>query len=392
MARDRFRGRYREPVIKRYGSETGDLGVFVAECHACGVVDAIMKDFSFLARETSLSALKSALSAAALTQGGWRPDVCSGCGDPDLEPVVAILGRYLPENQADLQLELPFFEGSARGIEVLAAAEPGRLHALPSSMDPLQFCRLVGSTLSVRELWNTFIDRHLADDVLAAVQVQDGYCLGLRPFTDDPEQAAQMFEGLETVLEGYRGDWDVVTFLHDREEDGIPVTREQSYHTWLSEFSDDIRNGLLAPFVVADSGKFIEAVAELAARRGLFCAPDPDPDTLFCRISSGEVAWDINLGPCLFKTVHEGLSFSRGAALHLQRPLAAMSEASALPDVLRTCFPGWGLQVELGGKFVLSGDGQHFAGDLVALATGYDFSTAEGLEALLLHLGRHCRC
>lgn len=391
LARDRFRDRYREPVIRRYGAETGDLGVFAVECTQCGAVDAVLKDFSFLQREASVEDLRSALNAAALTQDDWRPEGCLACGAQALEPVVAILARYLPENGAELQLELPFIDGAARPIELFAVQPGGSAQPLPSRLDALAFQERVGAPLSVRALWRAFVDGHLGDDGLAMHDVQPGYCLALRPFTDDPHEAATMFEGLEAQLQQRRGAWDVVTFLNDREEDGIPVTRGESYHGWLEEFAHEVHDGLIAPFVVADSGRFVEAVAELAARRGLFLEPDDDPETLLCRIGAGESMWEINLGPSLFKTLHEGLSFQRGAYKHLERPLGAMGEAIALPEVLRTCFPTWVLTVQGGGKFELVGDGQLFGGDLVALATAYDFTTPEGLEALLLHLGRHCR-
>ena len=115
-----------------------------------------------------------------------------------------------------------------------------------------------------------------------------------------------------------------MTYLRDREDDDIPIPMTESYHVWLAAYATEITGTLLDPMIVVDSNSFLRALAGHAARYGLEVRRDSGPDELQVRFMSHDIDIRLNLGPVLFRIVHEGLTFERGIARHFIRELHAL--------------------------------------------------------------------
>ncbi len=387
-AHERFCLRYRRPVLRRFGLESEDLGVFVVWCDDCQRTAARLIGFPELDFDLTLDALEEEVRTRAdASQNGWRPEACPHCAAPAPTPIAAYYGRYLPEAEVDLHLELIFGGGRIVRVEHHQMTPDGDSVALDRPADAWDFHDLFGAPLSLRVLWRAFIDRHLYADRLEMVCVQPGYYLGLRPFTDDPEVAGALFEDFGEIIEALRTErpYDAITFLRDREEEGIPVPFDESYHTWLAAYAHDVVEATIEPFVVGDSGTFIATLARHAALYGITVDRASDDQTLFVRFHTADLDVQLNLGPVFFRVLHEGWTFHQGLRRHFERELRALAAAAQVPALLRAALPDHRVEVP-GGATLVVHDAQGravFADDLVAFATRHDLRTDEGIGALV---------
>ena len=389
---DGFRTRCRAPVIRRYGPTTEDLGGFLSQCRDCDETTGRLSGFSDLDPELSLGELEEQLGRRASHPSfGWRPEACETCGSTALNPVMAVFGRYLGEAAVDMQIELVFGAGRIVRIEHAVMDDRGNATAIERPQNEAECLEAYGVPLSLRALWREFIDRHLYDDVFQVRDVQAGYVVGTRPFTDDHRVAARQFEGFPAWLELIREHrpHDAVTFLRDREEDQIPIAYEESYHAWLARYAHDIGAALIDPFIVADSDTFVATLARQAAFLGLQVRRDSNEGTLFVRFwKEHDLDMRLNLGPCFFKILHEGRTFHRGLRRHFDRELQALASAAGLPEALRTRLPAHRIEVVDGSQLqVGDGGGVRYREDLVHVATRFDYRTTAGMSALLTESG-----
>lgn len=392
-ALDGFRRRCRSPVIRRYGPTTEDLGGFLSECQSCRETVAKLAGFSDLDPELSLSEIEEELSRRASHPSlGWRPERCVECGSTALNPVMAVFARYLSEVGVDLQVELVFGGGRVVNAEHFVMDAEGTATRIDRPTTEAECAEVYGVPLSLRALWGEFIGAHFYDKAFQVHDVQAGYVIGTRPFTDDHRVAARQFEGFPDWLALMREErgYDAVTFLRDREADEIPIAYEESYHAWLPRFAHDVTEALVDPFIVADSDTFIATLARQAAFLGLQIRRDSDPGTLFVRIWHDEdLDVRVNMGPVFFRILHEGRTFQRGLRRHFDRQLQALATAAGLPDALRARLPEHRVEV-LDGKLLQVGDSAgavRFRDDLVHLATRHDYRTTEGMAELLRESG-----
>ena len=385
---ERFRWRYRVAVVRQFGLEAEDLGAYITWCERCEQVGSTVTGFEHLDGDLTLTALEEEVRTRADDpRNGWRPPRCVHCNAPEPTPVVAFFGRYLPESRTDLHLEMVFGGDRVVRVEHHRMSRRGESEQVARPGDALQFMETFGAPLSVRTLWRDFIQRNVYADEIVCQPVHPGYCLALRPFTDDPHRAARMYEGFDGVMEGLREAraYDVVAFLREREEDDIPVDFSESYHAWLGGYAHEISEALIDPMVIADSETFVATLASQAAIYRLGVSRAGDDQNLFVRIGRGELRLNLNLGPIFFRIQHEGLSFHRGLRRHFRRELRALSQASDLPAMLRARLPGRLVRVGEGGALEIR-DRQGtatFKGDLVGVATAFDVRTESGLDALL---------
>ena len=390
-AHERFCYRYRRPVLKRYGPESEDLGVYVVWCEACGRTGARLIGFPELDPDLSLDELTDELRTRADDPGeGWRPRVCPHCATARPVPMAAFFARYLPEAEVDLHLEMTFAGARVVRVELHQMTTDGESLRLERPVDECDLHELFGAPLSLRLLWQSFIDRYVDAPRIELLCVQPGYYLGLRPFTDDPRDAGRMYEDFAEIITALRTErgYDAITFLRDREEEPIPIAFEESYHTWLAGYAPDVDEAVIEPFVIADSDTFVATLARHAALYGITVDRVSDHATLFVRFHTVDLDVQLNLGPIFFRVLHEGLTFHRGLRRHFERELRALGAAAVLPGVLRGALPDHAVRVVDGSTLHVSGPGVRapFSGDLVQTATLHDYRRPDGLDALIRHV------
>lgn len=399
-ARAQFAWRCRVPVLRQFGAEAADLGIFVTACAACGGRTARLHPFADLDPDLSLDGLLAELrTRAGRVEYGWRPAACPACDARRPQPIAGVFARYLPEIGRDLHIELICGNGRVVRSRVYLVDAQGDTRevaglggAATESVSETAVVEALGAPVSLRALWRAMVAENVYADAAVTRAVQPGYVIGVRPFCDDPVAAEAMLEPVGALIEGLQaegGAWDVLCFLHERELHDIPVPFQESYHAWLGGYALEIGQGLVMPFMLADSGVFLAVLAEQAARHGLSVTRDSGEGTLFGRFRGGALDLRVALGPLFFRVLHGGETFHRGIARHFTRELRAMRAAAALPGEVRALLPGHAVQVRAGRYLeVLDRAGARVAfGDMVRLATHYDLTTEQGRAGLLGELG-----
>jgi hypothetical protein len=387
-ALDRFRWRCRIPVIRNYGLESADMGIYVTQCDACQGTTAKMRDFGDVDPDLTLDALEAELRMRASSpRHDWQPKTCPACDAPDPKPISAIYARYLPEAEVDLQLE--FVRAGSRVVDVQyhLMNEGGVAQRLERPVDLLAFADRVGAPLSLRGLWGSFVSQNVYAESMVLRQVQEGYYIGMRPFTDDLAEAEAMFEGFGPWIESLRENmrYDAIVFLNQPAADGVAIDFTESYQTWLGGYAHEITQSLIEPFAVADSDVFLAIIDDHARRYGLEVQRTGADGEFSAQFRGAEFSLVIDLAPILYRILHEGESFERGIQRHFLRQLRAFAAAAELTPVLRAALPDFRVQV-IKGRFIelLDPRGRRTCfGDLIRIATTYDMRTPEGYAALM---------
>lgn len=391
-----FRWRCRIPVIRQFGAEAEDLGIFVTACDACGARTARLHPFPELDPDTALDGLITELRTRAQRASyGWRPSHCPACEAPDPTPLAAMFARYLPEIERDLHLEFVCVRGRVSEVHMYTMGLDGRAEQVDLTQGEVAFADAVGAPLGLRALWRGFIAQHVYDDEMVVRRVQPGYVMGLRPFTDLPQVAERMFGAFGPWIEGLQrsGRWDVVTFLRETEEGRVGY--EESYRAWLGGYTHEIAEALLEPFVVADSDAFVAVLARQAARYDLGVERVSHDGALQIEFAAGAYRQTLDLAPTLYRIVHSGLTFDRGIVRYFRRALRAMAEAVRLPEivceVLAEVRPDHRVMIHQG-RFieVCDGAGRRLGyGDMVRLVTHYDLDDSMSRAELCAELLGH---
>lgn len=388
-ARTQFQQEVRLPALQRLGGETTDVGILIQSCSQCGLPTSTLHVLSDLPLELPRAALEGALGrlfGADAEESGARCASCHAHGAA-LSPVVANFGRVLPESGHDLQLEIIFGEGRVLRMDYHRMLADGSSASVGTPPDELAFLEAFQAPLSMRALWADFLARDFAADQLVTRQVQPGYVIGLRPFTEDEREALAFYAGFETWIEGLRRErpYDTVMFFRDREEEGIPIPEAESYHAWLPAYAADISDALVDPFIVADSDTFVRVLDEYAARRGVRVARSSGEDTLFALFSAGEVEVRLNLGPRYFRILHSGQTFHRGVMHHFAKELLAIAAAGELAPMLRPRLPGYRVRVREGRLLEIldAHERRIFCDDVIRVATAHAVRTEAGLAEVV---------
>ena len=376
-AMDGFRHLCRMPVIRQYGLEAEDLGLYVANCEHCGHITARLHAMPDIPRDLDIVSFEEELRVRALDpRFGWVPPHCPECGELEPKPISAIYGRYLPEIQKDLQVML--VRGGDRIVDVdyWLMDSDGESRQFEKPQDCMGFADEVGIPLCLRSLWRSFIMEHTYSAAISVYQVQPGYFIGLRPFAesdDDVDRMAQpFFQWIESMQA--EGGYDVIAYLRDLEDDDLPITYADSYHTWLAGFASEIKRAAIDPFLFVDSDSFVQALDRHAGNYGLSAERDSDKDTLFVKISGGEIEARINVAPLLFRTIHEGLTFEQGIRSYFHEELKALSVTAEVVPLVRAALPDYEVSVQRGHYIDVvddEGESTGFA-DAVRIATAYD--------------------
>ena len=389
-ARTQFQQEVRHSALRRLGAETTDLGMLIMACTQCGLPTSTLHVFSELNQDITRLELETALKRLWGTEGhGWKGAYCANChatGDA-IYPVVAHFGRVMPESGQDLQIEVLFGDRRILRLDYHRMDPDGAATPIATPADELAILDSFHAPLSMRALWHDFLARSISEDQLVTRVIQPGYIIGVRPFTDDEREATAFYAGFEKWIERRRRElpFDTVTFFRDREEDGIPVPSEASYHTWLPAFAPDIADALVDPFIVADSDTFIRVLDEIATRRGVRVARASGEDTLFARFYAGEVEVALNIAPRYFRILHSGLTFHRGVIMHFAKEILAIKAASDLAPMLRAKLPGLRVRVREGKilEILDAHDRRLFCDDVIRVATSHTIYTEAGLRDLI---------
>ena len=73
----------------------------------------------------------------------------------------------------------------------------------------------------------------------------------------------------------------------------------------MADFASDVERAIVDPFIVVDSNAFVSVIDQLAHMYGLSAQRDSGADTLYIRIGTDEISVRLNVGPLLFRTIHE---------------------------------------------------------------------------------------
>jgi len=395
-ALDRFRWRCRIPVIRNYGLESADMGIYVTQCQACNSTTAKMRDFNDIDPDLSLDALEAELRMRASSpRYDWQPNTCPACEAPEPAPVSAIYARYLPEAEVDLQME--FVRAGSRIVDVQyhLMNESGIAQRVDRPDDLLVFAEKVGAPLSLRGLWGSFVAQNIYAESMVVRQIQEGYFIGLRPFADELAEAERLFEGFGPWIESMRETMrcDAIVFLNQPGEDGIQLDFTESYQTWLGGYAHEIAQSLIEPFVVADSDCFMDIIDDHARRYGLEIQRVGDDGGLCAQVQGAEFSLTLDLAPTLYRILHEGESFNRGIRRHLLNQIRACAAAAEVVPVLRAALPDYRVRVVKGRYLELLDAGGHRTcfGDLVRIGTTHDMRTPDGYAALMAEVAPGAR-
>ena len=386
-ALDIFRSRCRLPVIRQYVYEAQDIGMYTAKCDSCGDLTARLHALIDLDPDLDICGLEAELSSRALDpSSGWVPAHCPACGAPSPKPVSAIFARYLPEVGLDLQIHLIRGGNRITDIDYSVMNIAGEVRTFDKATDSIDFADKLGIPLSLRAMWGCLIARHMYEPDIALYPIQPGYYLGIRPFAETETVLARMAEPFYNWMEQQHAEGlcDVIAYFRDREDEELDIPYAESYHTWLAGYASDIERALVDPFIVADSNAFVAVIDQLASLYGLTAKRDSGDDTLFIHLGVDGLQVRINIGPLLFRTLHEGLTFQGGIKQHFMDEIRAVAASAELLKLLKQSFPDYVFNI-LNGQYlqILDPSGQELTLiDAIRAGTSYDPRELDEFHAL----------
>ena len=382
-----FRTRCRLPVIRQYGYAAQDLGMYTANCATCGDLTARLHALIDLDPDLDICGLEAELCSRALDpSSGWVPAHCPACGADSPQPISAIFARYLPEVGLDLQIHLIRGGHRITNVDYWVMNMAGEVRAVENPTDSIDFADKLGIPLSLRAMWGCLVARHMYEPDIALYPIQPGYYLGIRPFAETDSVLARMAEPFYEWMEKQHteGLCDVVAYFRDREDEGLDIPLTESYHTWLAGYASDVERALVDPFIVADSNAFVAVIDQLASLYGLTAHRVSGEDTLFIHLGLDKLQVRVNIGPLLFRTLHEGLTFHAGIKRHFMDEIRAVAASAELLKLLKQAFPKHRFNL-LNGQYlqVLDPLGQELAlVDAIRAGTSYDPRDDEEFNAL----------
>jgi len=390
-----FRRTCRLPVIRQYGFEAEDIGLYVSNCKGCSRLTARLHPFNDLDPDLGLNGLEAELVSRALdANAGWVPPHCPSCGDPDPQPVSALFARYLPEVGLDLHVHLIRGGHRVTEIEYYVMNLAGEARTLPRPTDCVEFAEAVGTPLSVRAFWAALIAQNLDADDISAYPIQPGYFLGLRPFCDSDARLAAMSEPFYQWIDQQQADggFDALAYFRDLEDEQLDIPYGESYHTWLAGYAGEIERALIDPFVFADSGHFVQVLDEMVRMYGLTAVRDSAEDTLFVRLTGGDIDVRINIGPLFFRILHEGYTFHRGIKRYFMDEIRAVSATAEMVKLVKAVLPTYSVQIHRGHYVEIKEASGHSFGivDAIRAGTAYDPRNETEFRALLDDLAPGC--
>jgi len=367
----------RVPVISQYGFETEDIGLFVASCDACSHVTARLHAFTDLAPDLDINDLEAELSSRALDAScGWVPPHCPSCGAAHPRPISGVFARYLPEVGLDVHIHLIRGGNRITDIEYFVMNVAGEVRTLPRPKDSIDFLHTVGTPLSLRAVWSSFVAKDAFASEIQTLSVQDGYFLAMRPFANSDADVGRMAQPFyEWISELQKdGGFDVIAYFRDLDDDQLNIKPEASYRAWLDGYASEIDRALIDPMIIVDSNAFVSVLNELAFMYGLSAERDSGADTLYVKFSGGDISVRLNLAPLLFRIIHEGYTFHRGIKQYLMDELRAISVTAEVVPLLRRAVPAYDFKIQHGHYIeVLNSQGERVSAvDGIRLATTYE--------------------
>jgi hypothetical protein len=300
----------------------------------------------------------------------------------------------LPEIGLDLHIHLIRGGHRITEIEYFVMNLAGEARSLPRPKGSMEFADVLGIPLSIRALWSELIAKNLYEPNVAVYPVQPGYFLGVRPFADSEATLEAMAEPFHAWLKTQQedGGYDVITYLRDREDDDIDIPFAESYHAWLAGYASEVESALVGPFMVVDSNEFVSVFSQIADYYGLGVERETGTDTLFVHISGGGLSVRVNLGPLLFRIIHEGYTFQRGIKRHFMDEIRAVSAAAEVLKLIRAALPSYQINVVRGHYLEITDpEGNSFGVvDAIRIGTSYEPRDETEFSALFQELAPGC--
>lgn len=390
-----FRSDCRLPVIRQYGFEAEDIGLYVSNCKGCSRLTARLHAFTDLDPDLGITGLEAELVSRALDPAsGWVPSRCPSCDTPNPQPVSALFARYLPEVGLDLHIHLIRGGHRVTEIEYYVMNLDGETRTLPRPENCIEFAESVGTPLNIRALWTTLIAQNVYAENIVVYPIQPGYFLGVRPFCDNDTRLAEMSEPFYGWINEIQSDgqFDVLAYFRDLEDEKLDIPHAESYHTWLAAYAGEVERALVDPFVFVDSNHFVEVLNQTVNMYGLSARRDSGEDTLFVVLTGGDVEVRLNIGPLLFRILHEGYTFHRGIKQHFMDEIRAVSATAEMVKLIRVALPEHTVRIHRGHYLeIVNADGEsHGIVDAIRAGTAYDPRDETEFHALINDLAPGC--
>jgi hypothetical protein len=227
------------------------------------------------------------------------------------------------------------------------------------------------------------VGEELFAQTVSAFEVERGYEIGIRPYTDSTWHAHGLNTQLEELVsEKEKSGYDVVTFLREIDEMDLGLSHHDLCVTWLGAYAADIVQGGIEPFVLINSDQFISVFSHEAQRLGLNVERVGEPCELMVRLSHDGLFVVVSLAKTLLKTIHSGLSFADGVVAYFGRELSGIRAGAEAAKLVREALPMLEVQVKNGTTLLLSSpDGAAVCEfDAIAFGTEYDLRQPEEFE------------
>lgn len=317
-----FRADRRE-LIRRLGPETIDQASSLYRCPACGHAIVVQESFAGRAEGPVDAYIDHLVRGWWAGRAAYQVSPCPACGTEE-GPVVeaGLYGRFLPESGFDWHLELGP-DGAVGGWRVDGAA---RARPLELPKDEGMFRDQTAAFFDLRAGWRWLVDEHRKTGEHVVAEIQPGYLVGVRAGEPGTDPASREDEALGHVFSRHVDyDFDTLEFLGGPAAAEYPF-HEELYPEWMGAVADDVESGRLDLFVLAESGRYVEALRDLCDGRDAEVAEvDADGDVI--RVVLGPLALTLDLAYPYLRTLHTGRTFSEGVR-DFQRPLVDALEGA----------------------------------------------------------------
>jgi hypothetical protein len=384
-ARDDF-VRQRLELVRTHGPEAFDQAHVLYLCPSCGHAVVVRDGFYGSRPEGPFPAF-----LARLTGGWWQARqrlqaACTKCGAEGPLPAAAgFYAHYLGEVGFDYGVEL-----RPAGVERCWRMDArARVAFLRVPADEGDFRDQTGTFFDLRAGWRWLLGKHHEHGALVLAEVQTGYVIGVRHGVPGEDPAERYDPELEEAAAAWSGaEFDVLEFLAGEQAEGYPFHGER-YAEWLGEGAGEIDAGRTELFVLADSSQFLEAIEDMAARRGIAVEWVDPEENLKVAFHHGDLRLEASFAYPLLRSLHTGRTFVDGSRAFYLPLLDALDDAHDLIETVRAEIDeAYEVGVEDGTVLVIRGpDGEVGRWNLMAVVGRQSFRGAEGTGTLLRFLG-----
>jgi hypothetical protein len=324
-------------------------------CRAANSADRFLPEQPPFDRLADIALL---MTRVGLGKGGsWTPPRagrCRSCGhrpakDFKLQPVEALLLRYLPETGCDAVARGKVTRGrigrlSWGKLNVAGDFDPAGVLAEDS-----QFVSAFGRVLAIRESWSKAVRACIRTGKPQITRAAPGYFLTCRKSSPDADSDERLKAALQLKLTAAGGkvSWRWLTLT---DVTGSPLEKViPTYRRWLPGQSAQLEGGKYRAAAVVDPGTYWQMIQREIARSGVKLerpggAPSP-------HLRAGDYRASLRAEGVLLKTVQAGLSFGEGQHQFVWPLVLQLNKMKAVGESARDALRGYETAVG-GGKFL----------------------------------------